>query len=359
MRKNKKALACLGACLALVVLLAPTGGAGFPSQAAEVIATVEGKVLPGTTAGLLFLGTSEGRMEIKIDGETDTAGCKLLLPQKTVNVSLAHGTDGYLHAVAISEEGQDPTITVDTSKISTVVGTVDDKTTDSVLYLDMAQGEMELKLDKTTDFSGCKVLVAGGRYSVSCARGSDAVMHALSVSDVQAGSAGGGAQTQALQAPAPVTNVTGASYSIVGTVKEGTEEASLLLSTGEGEKTIRIDESTDTARGMILTPGNKLMAVYFQGSDGALHATSIAGVKDSSLAKVDSASTATVTGTVNKKSTENILILDTAAGEMQLKLDKMERLSGCKALVQGKRISVTCARGDDAFMHALTITAAR
>ena len=110
---------------------------------------------------------------------------------------------------------------------------------------------------------------------------------------------------------------------------------------------------------MVMTPENRMMVTYFRGSDNLLHAVSLVGVKDSSSASVDTSSQATVIGTVKKQSTENILVLDTSAGEMELKMDKVAGPSGCKVLVEGKKISVTCSRGDDAYMHALTVTAVK
>ena len=169
------------------MLLAPAA-ARMDVQAEEVIATVQGKVMEGTTAKLLYLDTSDGRMEIKIDGSTSTGNCKMLLPDKKISVSVSHGNDGYLHAVTISENGENPSVELDTSKVSNVVGTVNEKTTENVLHLDTAQGEMELKIDKNTDLSNCSVLVVSGKYVVSCARGEDAYMHAISIAD-----GGGGA----------------------------------------------------------------------------------------------------------------------------------------------------------------------
>ena len=59
------------------MLLAPAA-IRMDVQAEEVIATVQGKVMEGTTAKLLYLDTSDGRMEIKIDGSTSTGNCKML-----------------------------------------------------------------------------------------------------------------------------------------------------------------------------------------------------------------------------------------------------------------------------------------
>lgn len=131
--------------------------------------------------------------------------------------------------------------------------------------------------------------------------------------------------------------MTGETRTVSGTVRESTNETILNLAASEGDFTFRINDSTDTSKGMVLTAENKLMVTYFRGSDNNLHASVITGVKDSSSATVDTSSQATVTGTVNQKSTENVLVLDTSAGEMELKMDKVSAPVGCKVLVKGKR----------------------
>lgn len=361
MKKYKRYVRlCMAALAACGLLLLPSSAPKLDVQAAEVIATVEGRVMEGTTAKLLYLDTSGGRMEIKIDAETNTDGCKMLLPKKKINVAVSHGSDDYLHAVTISEEAIDPSVSLDLSNVSTVIGTVDKKTTEETLYLDTDQGEMEMKIDKTTDMSGCSVLVVAGKYTVRCVRGSDAVMHVLSISDMTAAPAANMSYTGiAFQTDnqAPPVNATGETRTVTGTVKESTNEYMLNLGSSEGDFTFKIGDNTNTSKGMILTPDNKLMVTYYRGTDNNLYASVITGVKDSSTVTLDTSSPATVTGTVKRKSTENILALDTSAGEMELKLDKVESLSGCKVLVAGKKVSVTCVRGDDAYMHALTITA--
>lgn len=363
-RSAKLGMMALAAC---GMLLLPASAPKMDVQAAEIMATVQGKVMEGTTAKLLYLDTSDGRMEIKIDGDTSTGNCKMLLPDKKISVSVSHGDDGYLHAVTISESGESPSVALDTSKVSNVIGTVNRKTTEEVLHLDTEQGEMEVKLDRDTDFSSCSVLVVSGKYVVRCARGEDAYMHALSIADVGAAPAADTSQsavqtynqavTDQTYNQAAAVNVTGETRTVSGTVRESTNEQILNLATSEGDFTFRINDNTDTSKGMVLTPDNKLMVTYFRGSDNNLHASAITGVKDSSSATLDDSSPATVTGTVKKESTENILVLDTTAGEMELKLDKIESLSGCKVLVAGKKVSVTCKRGSDAYMHALTVKA--
>lgn len=311
-------------------------------QASEVIATVQGTVLSGTTSELLKLSTKEGKMEIKIDNDTDTSECKVLLPDTEISVSVSHESDGYLHAVKVSTGKQTNTITLDSSTNATVTGTLDDKTKGDILYLDTPQGEMQIKLDTTTSMNNCNILVVGEEYSIVCARGSDAYMHAISISD------------KSIQNS---TSSHAATMSVTGTVAKSTKESLLYLSTKDGEMQFVIDSDADTSKGMVLVPGNKVTVAFYHGSDAYLHAVTLVGEKESSDAKVDTSNLSTVKGTVGSKSTENILYLETEGGTMELKLDAVNSLNKCKVLISGKKLSVTCAYGSDAYMHAIDITA--
>ena len=101
----------LTVCLALSVLMIPANR--LTVRAEEVIATVQGRVLSGTTSELLKLHTEDGDMEIKLDSGTDTSECKILLPDHTIGVSVSHGSDGYLHAVKITAQAQTQKVTLD------------------------------------------------------------------------------------------------------------------------------------------------------------------------------------------------------------------------------------------------------
>lgn len=342
----------MAACLAFALLVVSVCGLKMDASAAEIIATVQGKVMTGTTSGMLFLDTKDGKMEIKIDSGTNTSGCKILLPKKTINVALSRGSDEYLHAVTITEATADPTVSLDMNKVSTVTGTVTERTTEEILVLNTPQGEMELKMERTIDLSNCSILVVGGQYTVRCVWGSDSYMHAIGISDGSGSYAAGESQAQ-------VTNVSGTTKTVTGTVRDDTDESILWLKTSEGDYEFKIDDNADTIRGMMLMPGSKLTVSFYRGSDGYHHASSIVGVKKASSATLDDSKTSTVTGKVKSSSDENTLRLETTGGEMELKLDKVESLSGCRVLVAGKKVSVTCKRGSDAYMHAITITAVK
>lgn len=347
----------IAVCLLLGLIIMPVNRLNVHAE--EIIATVEGTVLTGTTSEWLKFSTKEGLMEIKLDSNTDTSACKILLPDKKIYVSVSYNPAGYLYAVKITSDAQNSGVTLDASTTVTVKGTIGEKSKEDILYFNTDQGEMQIKLDTTTGMSGCSVLIAGKTYYISCARGSDAYMHAISISDTDSVSSIGttAPNTNTGTTPANTTAANAATASVTGTVADRTKENLLYLTTSGGEMQFLIDSSADTSRGMVLTPGNKLTVSFYHGSDAYLHAVSIVGVKDGpSSAEIDTSSTATVKGTVENKSNENLLYLKTKQGTMEIKLDAVSSINNCKVLVSGKKLTVTCARGSDAYMHAISIT---
>ncbi len=363
MKKRMIAKLSLVSCLVLGMMTSPQSR--LTAQAEEVMATVQGSVMTGTTTSLLKLSTREGNMEIKLDSTTDTTACKILLVGKDISVSVSHGSDGYLHAVKITSGAQDASVTLDSSTNVYVTGTIGDKSSESLLYVNTAQGEMQIKLDTTTDMSGCAVLVNTQEYRIYCSRGSDGYMHALSISDASAAIGQVNPAAATVQAadlsltPTPAAVVTAETTTVTGTVGKNTRDDLLYLSTDNGEMQIVIDKNTDTRNGMFLMPDAKLTVSVYKGSDSNMHAAVIVGSKNMTQPpEVDASSPAAVTGTVDGRSNDNILYLKTSAGDMELKLDTVRSVTGCKAFVTDKKIKVTCVRGSDAYMHALDITVA-
>lgn len=326
-------------------------------HAAEAFATVQGSVMSGTTNDILKLSTKEGNMEIKIDSTTDASACKILLPGKSVYVSVSHGSDGYLHAVKITASAQSQSISLDSSTNATITGTINEKSKDDVLFVNTAQGEMQIKLDPSTNMSGCSVLVVNKTYTITCARGSDAYMHATSIVDSASGSVGNASTTAASSlTPSPAAAVTVGTSTVTGTVDSKTKEGLLYLATSYGEMQIVVDGNTDSRNGIYLMPGRNITVTVYRGSDAYMHAAVIVGPKEAVIpATVDTSSTSTVTGTVNSKSTENMLYLQTKWGEMELKTDVVRSMTGFKILTADRKVTVTCARGSDAYMHAVDI----
>lgn len=401
-------------CLLMAFVVSPFGK--MTVSAAET-ATVQGTVLTGTTSDLLLLSTTDGKMEIKIDSGTDMSEAKILLPETKLTAVLSHGSDGYWHATKLTYNGKQVGVTIDSSKTSNVTGTINDKTTGDVLFVDTAQGEMQIKYDQNTNISGCTMLVSGKKYNITCARGSDAYMHATVITDVAAGSTGkavfvngkvdkrttdsilflstnegvmeikvdAGADTTGgkwkkegtkltvyfyrgndayLHASKVVEGTTvmpdstsKATNSFTGTVASNTTESVLFLSTTDGVMEFKIDSDANTLNGMIHVSGNKLTVSAYHGNDGYWHATAITGVKDSCTAKLNESSKVNVSGTVSGRSTEKILFLETKEGTMEIKLDGVKSLNNVKVLIKGKKISVACVIGSDEYWHAMDITA--
>lgn len=384
-------------------------------------ATVQGTVVAGTTSDLLLLSTKDGKMEIKIDSSTDMSEAKILLPETKLTAALSHGQDGYWHATKLTYNGQTASVTIDSSNVSNVTGTINNKTTGDVLFVDTPQGEMQIKYDQNTNISGCTMLVAGRKYTITCARGSDAYMHATVITDTVAstgtGSTGNvtfvngkvdkrttdsilflstnegvmeikvdaGADTTSgkwkkegtkltvyfyrgndayIHASKVVEGTTvmpsstnKATNSFGGTVASNTTESVLFLSTTEGVMEFKIDSDANTLNGMIHVSGNKLTVSAYHGNDGYWHATEITGVKDSCTANLNSSSKLSVSGTVSGRSTEKVLFLETKEGTMEIKLDAVKSLNNSKVLIKGKKISVACVIGSDEYWHATDITA--
>lgn len=352
---KRKILAGIGLALCLVMGLCSLPVNELSVMAAQDYTTVQGTVKKGTTASMLLLDTPQGYMEIKIDSNADLSGCRLLLPGKKVYASVYHGSDAYMHAAKITSTASSTSVSIDNSTKATVSGTIKDKSTEEILYVNTPQGEMEIKLDSSTDMSGVSVLVVDRKYSIVCARGSDAYMHAIQITDSGAGAGSGSSSGAASAIPASI-NTNGATANIKGTVSSNTTPDILYLNTSGGEMQFKLDSSTDTLYGMVHTPGNPLTVYYKYGSDEYWHATCIVGTREASNASINTSSKATVVGTVDKKSTDNILFLSTSGGMMELKMDSVTSISGCKALTVGRAITVTCAYGSDAYMHALTIS---
>lgn len=322
---------------------------GGEVNARTLLATVQGTVSKGTTSDTLKLySSSSGNYVIKIDSDTDTSRCKMLIPGKAVTVGIYRGDDAYLHADNIVSGKVNANVSIDSNR-STVTGKVMDATTEDMLYLDTSSGEMHIKLDTTTDYSGIKLMTVGKEISVVTSRGSDAYMHAISISDNSAsGSSGSTSTSTSDSAPANTTMVT-------GTPTDKSTANVLYLNTSGGVMYLVIDSNTDTSGGFMFTPGNKVTAYVYRGSDANMHAAKVVGTRASG-ATVGS-STTTFSGSVESNSTEEILYLNTSGGTMKFKLDSTTTLNNAKGLTKGKIVTISGSVGSDEFWHAVSITA--
>ncbi|MCR4597118.1 MAG: hypothetical protein K5673_10080 [Lachnospiraceae bacterium] len=325
----------------------------FPivSEAAE--ATFSGTISDKTTGDILYLVTSGGTMEIKIDSTTDLSTSKFLLPGNKVTCVCSVGSDEYWHASRISGSSSVGSSAVDTSKTYTVTGTVGKGSNEGILFLKMSDGTMELKLDTTTDVSGVRAFVLGKSLKVVCARGSDAYMHAISITDNSTASA---VTTAASGDQSSGVTAISSAYSVTGTVDKATTASTLYLSTKDGMYQMKIDSGLNNAACHALIPGQSVTAGFYRGSDEWLHTNVLVNntSKLSSTTTLDAAQL-TVSGSIGGSTTESTLYLVTSGGTMQIRMDGTTNFAGCPILIKGKNVQVVCQRGADEYYHAVSI----
>lgn len=339
-------MAVLAVTFGILLALAP----GMKADARTLLATVQGTVSKGTTSEVLKLySSSSGNYVIKIDNDTDTSRCKVLVPGKAVTVGIYRGDDAYLHADNIVSGKVNGSVTIDSNR-ATVTGKVMEATTEEILYLDTSSGEMHIKLDTTTDYSGIKLMTVGKQISVVTSRGSDAYMHAISIAENSNDTTTTTSSSSSSSSSAPANTTT-----VTGTPTDKSTSNVLYLNTSGGVMYLVVDSGTDTSGGFMFTPGNKVTAYVYRGDDANMHAAKIVGTRASG-ATVGS-STMTFSGSVEGNSTEEIMYLNTSGGVMKFKLDSGTTLNNAKGLAKGRIVTVTGAVGSDEFWHALTITA--
>ena len=219
----------------------------FPARAVASETTYSGTVSDKTTADKLYLSTSGGTVEIKLDGNTEIVNARFLLPGNSVTANCYTGSDEYWHASRITGNSSVGKVAVDTSNKATVKGTIAKGTTEEMLYLVVDNGTMEIKIDESTDVDGIKCFIIGKTIEAEVARGSDSYMHAISISDIA------GASTTTASSGGVVS--TGAGTGITGTVEKGTTTSLLYLGTSGGTMQIVLDLSTDASASRVLLPG--------------------------------------------------------------------------------------------------------
>ncbi len=347
MRKNgmyKKAITTATMMLTGFIALV---GPRMTVSAHTIIANIQGTVSKGTTSDTLYLySPSSGNYTIKIDSDTDTSKCRLLVPGKAVTVAIYRGDDAVLHAENIVGGKANNSVTVDANR-TTVSGVVKDNSTEEMIYLDTTGGEMQIKIDPTTDFTGTKLMVAGKTITVVCSRGSDAYMHAVSISD--------NSTTQSSTAAVSTSSTPENTIAVTGYPTESSTSNMLYLDTSGGVMSIKVDDTSDTNGGFMFIPGNKLTVYVYRGSDAYMHAAKIVGTRSSST--VSGASTTTFTGNVYSDSTDSTMYLGTSGGTMHIKLDAGTTVIGAKGIVKGRTVTVAASVGSDGYWHAVTVTA--
>ena len=322
----------------------------FPVRIVAAESTFSGTVSDKTNAEMLYLNTSGGTMEIKIDSNVAVSGTKVILPGNSVVATCYVGSDEYWHVSKLSGSTQVGKPAIDQSTKATVKGRIAKGTSEELLYLVVDNGTMQIKMDADTDLSGTTMLIIGKQIQVVCARGSDAYMHALSISDVAT------ASSSVSSASSTSSGGSSANY-VSGTVEKGTTASMLYLGTSGGTMEFVLDLATDASGCRVLIPGQSISVNFYRGSDAWNHTSKIVNNSSKAAAEVslDASSKTTVTGTVDGATTENTLFLNTSGGTMQIRLDASTNFSRCPVILQDKSISVTIERGSDEYYHAVAI----
>ncbi len=339
---------CAGALAFVMVLFASLAALAIPTDVEAAEMTYSGTVSEKTTAGILYLSTSGGTVQIKIDDNTEFANAKFLLPGNSITANCYVGSDEYWHATKLSGNSSAGKVSIDESTKATVKGRIAKGTSEELLYLVVENGTMQIKLDGDTDLSGCSYLIVGKTVQVSCARGSDAYMHALSISDSGA--------TAVVTTDSSVGTASG--NSVTGTVEKGTTSSVLYLETSGGTMQFILDLATDASECRTLIPGQSVTVTYYRGSDAWNHSSKMVNntSKASSETSLDG-NKVTVTGRVTSDTKESTLFLDTDGGTMQIRLDASTNFSKCPLLLHDKKVQVVCEHGSDEYLHAVEVIA--
>ena len=336
-------------CLVLTFILVAFMGLSVPAVAEAAESTFSGTVSDKTTSEIIYLSTSGGTMELKVDSNTSISGTKLVLPGMTISCSCYRGSDEYWHVSSISGSSQVGKVTLDSSTKATVTGSIAKGTSEELLYLVVDNGTMQIKMDDDTDLSGVTMLIIGKKVKVVVERGSDAYMHAVSISDVTSSSS---STTTSTSTSASSGNT------VTGTVEKGTTASILYLSTSAGTMEFVLDLGTDASACRVLLPGQKITVSFYRGSDAWNHTSKLVNNSESASATttLDSSTQATITGTVDDDTDEATLHLDTNGGVMEIRLDSDTNFSKCPVLLLNKNVTVVAQRGSDAYYHAVSIT---
>lgn len=152
----------------------------------SVTLTFTGTVNSQSTSTMLYLDTTGGTMQFKINTDCDLSACKVLLDGHNLKVTSYRGDDAYWHATAItSDDGtSNNSSTVDTSSTFTASGTITSDSTEEILTFNSpSNGTMKVKLDASTDISSTGVLIQDETYTFTLAHGSDSYLHVVKAED--------------------------------------------------------------------------------------------------------------------------------------------------------------------------------
>ena len=146
---KKRALSVFTAVIMLFSMFA--GVILFPVRIVAAESTFSGTVSDKTNAEMLYLNTSGGTMEIKIDSNVAVSGTKVILPGNSVVATCYVGSDEYWHVSKLSGSTQVGKPAIDQSTKATVKGRIAKGTSEELLYLVVDNGTTIIQYLKLTD----------------------------------------------------------------------------------------------------------------------------------------------------------------------------------------------------------------
>ncbi len=326
---------------------------------------VNGRIDDETTESIICVETSGGLMKFKVDSDTDLTNCRALVTGRAVAINWYRGNDAYNHiskAFGATSEDRGKEVSIDSSTLTRVTGKVDNRTNDAMLYLSTSGGVMVLKIDQSTTYGSCRYMVENMELDVTIGRvAGDGYWHAVTINRKGAAASQTAAPASSSGAATTSAIVTTADGSLLvqGIVDSGTTDSLLYLKTGSGTMQIKLDENTNLTICKALLPGYAVGVACKRQDDAYYHATAVVGTVQPGSAKVGSEEV-TVTGTVDAKTTGNLLYLNTSGGQMQIKLDNTTAMGTCRVLTLNRTVSVAIGRAEgDGYYHALRINAAQ
>ncbi|MBR4528965.1 MAG: hypothetical protein IKO80_01675 [Lachnospiraceae bacterium] len=243
-----------------------------------------------------------------------------------------------------------------------VTGVVGDESTADMLHLITDGGTMLIRIDQTTDMSGCPAMTPGTELGAQVYRGADEYMHAAKLTSADA--------VRLAQVVVDTANLS----DVQGTILGDTTSDMLHLSTSGGAMLLKIDPTSDMTYCRVLTPGKLVSAAVAYGSDAYMHAVVVwegTGPRPATAATAVTTAAAapaatavantvpsrnadlpTVSGTVDKTSDLKTLTI----GTVKYLIDPDTDFNSCKAYIEGRNVTVSYYTGLDGQLHAAKVT---
>lgn len=318
--------------------------------------TVSGTVTEATRENMLYLNTSGGVMQFRMDSSTDLSSCRILVTGVQVTVAYTRGSDAINKALSISSGNVNvsqttPVSTTNNTSIPAntigVTGTPTGDSTDGVLNLKAKDGTYYIVIDSTTDTSGGIVFTTSNTLTAYIYRGNDAKMHAAKIVGARSGN----------------VSLNSGTANFEGIVENVSTEEILSLKTSGGTMKIKLDGTTALTGAKGIINGQKITVNASTGADSYWHARTISATSTAVVTNTPNAGTPVngtiaVTGTPTKDCKNGELYLKAKDGTYYIVVDN-GAASGGFIFTESNTLTAHIYRGKDNKMHAAKIVGTR